>query len=140
MSCLAAGSLLIGSGLRDHSLASSREVRVYSGRHYSTDKQIFKQFAEETGIRVRLIEATGISLIERLKREGKKSKADVILLVDAARISNAAKNGLLRSYKSNKNISELVTSTITTPYFCGYSSIIVSISTKCSFNAIILNS
>ncbi len=102
ISCLAAGSLWIGTGLRDHSLASSREVRVYSGRHYSTDKQIFKQFAEETGIRVRLIEATGISLIERLKREGRNSKADVILLVDAARITNAANSGLLQAFKSKK--------------------------------------
>ncbi len=81
--------------------ASEREVRVYSGRHYNTDRQVFKKFAEETGIRVRLIEATGISLVERLKREGKNSNADVILLVDAARIANAAKEGLLQSYRSD---------------------------------------
>ena len=90
----------VGSMLPNKSLA--REVRVYSGRHYNTDRQVFKKFSEETGIRVRLIEATGISLIERLKREGKNSKADVILLVDAARISNAAKEGLLQSYRSKK--------------------------------------
>ena len=35
--------------------------------------------AEETGIKVRLIEAAGISLIERLKREGKNSQADLIV-------------------------------------------------------------
>ena len=63
----------------------SKEVRVYSGRHYNTDRQVFKKFSENTGIKVRLIEATGITLIERLKREGKNSNADVILLVDAAR-------------------------------------------------------
>ncbi len=102
ISCLAASSLLIGSGLTVQSKASTREVRVYSGRHYNTDKQVFKQFAEETGIKVRLIEATGISLIERLKREGKNSKADVILLVDAARITNAANSGLLQSFNSEK--------------------------------------
>ena len=95
-------SLAIGSGLSDSSVASAREVRVYSGRHYNTDKQIFKKFSEETGIRVRLIEATGISLVERLKREGPNSKADIILLVDAARISNAAKAGLLQPYRSAK--------------------------------------
>ena len=82
--------------------ASAKEVRIYSGRHYNTDKQIYKKFAKETGIKIRLIEAQGISLIERLKREGTKSKADLILLVDAARISNAAKAGLLQSYKSDK--------------------------------------
>ena len=80
--------------------AAGSEVRVYSGRHYNTDRQVFKQFSDQTGIRVRLIEATGISLVERLKREGKNSKADVILLVDAARINNAAENNLLAPINS----------------------------------------
>ena len=38
-------------------------------------------------------------LLERLK-EGKNSQADLILLVDAARITNAAKTGLLQSIDS----------------------------------------
>ena len=80
--------------------SSEREVKVYSGRHYNTDREIYKKFAEETGIKVRLIEAAGISLIERLKREGSNSQADLILLVDAARITNAARAGLLQSVES----------------------------------------
>ncbi|WP_320668153.1 extracellular solute-binding protein [Prochlorococcus sp. MIT 1307] len=95
-------SFSVGLGLRHAAQAQTREVRVYSGRHYNTDRKIFKKFSEETGIRVRLIEATGISLVERLKREGSSSKADIILLVDAARISNAAKKGLLQQYRSPK--------------------------------------
>ena len=81
--------------------SSEREVKVFSGRHYNTDRVVYKKFAEETGIKVRLIEAAGISLIERLKREGKNSQADLILLVDAARITNAAKAGLLQSVESS---------------------------------------
>ena len=80
--------------------SAEKEVKVYSGRHYNTDRSVYKKFAEETGIKVRLIEAAGISLIERLKREGKNSQADLILLVDAARITNAAKAGLLQSVES----------------------------------------
>ena len=80
--------------------STEKEVRVYSGRHYNTDRGVYKKFAEETGIKVRLIEAAGISLLERLKREGKNSQADLILLVDAARITNAAKAGLLQSLES----------------------------------------
>ena len=80
--------------------STEKEVKVYSGRHYNTDREVYKKFAEETGIKVRLIEAAGISLIERLKREGKNSQADLILLVDAARITNAAKAGLLQSVES----------------------------------------
>ena len=81
--------------------SSGKEVKVYSGRHYNTDRIIYKRFAEETGIKVRLIEAAGISLIERLKREGSNSQADLILLVDAARITNASKSGLLQSIVSS---------------------------------------
>ena len=81
--------------------STQKEVKVYSGRHYNTDREVFKRFAEETGIKVRLIEAAGISLIERLKREGSNSQADVILLVDAARITNAAKANLLQPISSD---------------------------------------
>ncbi len=100
-SSIAFSSIFVLSGAFFELRASEREVRVYSGRHYNTDREVFKEFNKKTGIRVRLIEATGISLIERLKREGKNSKADVILLVDAARISNAAKSGLLQPYSSS---------------------------------------
>ncbi len=99
--------LVLEIGLSLGRSALSREVRVYSGRHYNTDRQIYKKFSKETGIRVRLIEATGISLVERLKREGKSSKADIILLVDAARITNAAKAGLLQPYRSRKLEAEV---------------------------------
>ena len=80
--------------------STEKEVKVYSGRHYNTDRGVYKKFADETGIKVRLIEAAGISLIERLRREGKNSQADLILLVDAARITNAAKSGLLQRIES----------------------------------------
>ena len=43
--------------------STEKEVKVYSGRHYNTDRSVYKKFAEETGIKVRLIEAAGISLI-----------------------------------------------------------------------------
>ena len=87
--------------------STEKEVKVYSGRHYNTDRKVYKKFAEKTGIKVRLIEAAGITLIERLKREGKNSQADLILLVDAARITNAAKAGLLQSLDSKSLESDV---------------------------------
>jgi len=92
-------TFLFGSNIPVNS--TEKEVKVYSGRHYNTDRAVYKKFAEETGIKVRLIEAAGISLIERLKREGKNSQADLILLVDAARITNASKLGLLQKIDSS---------------------------------------
>jgi len=87
--------------------AHAEEVRVYSGRHYNTDRQTYKAFAEKTGIKVRLIEAAGISLVERIKREGSNTKADVIILVDAARINNAAKAGLFQPIDSVQLIADV---------------------------------
>ena len=87
--------------------STESEVKVYSGRHYNTDRGVYKKFSEETGIKVRLIEAAGISLIERLRREGKNSQADLILLVDAARITNAAKAGLLQKIQSSSLDSDV---------------------------------
>ena len=87
--------------------STEREVKVYSGRHYNTDRGVYKRFAEETGIKVRLIEAAGITLIERLKREGDNSEADLILLVDAARITNAAKANLLQKIESSSLESDV---------------------------------
>ncbi len=97
-----AAVLGLGTGFSQNGVANAREVRVYSGRHYNTDRQIYKKFSEQTGIKVRLIESSQISLVERLKREGANSQADVVILVDAARISNAAKAGLLQPYRSAK--------------------------------------
>ena len=32
--------------------STEKEVKVYSGRHYNTDRSVYKKFAEETGIKV----------------------------------------------------------------------------------------
>ena len=31
------------------SYSTEKEVRVYSGRHYNTDRNVFKKFAQDTG-------------------------------------------------------------------------------------------
>ena len=60
-------------------------IGVYSGRHYNTDKELYRQFTARTGIKVNVLEAKDDALLERLKSEGKNSPADVLVLVDAAR-------------------------------------------------------
>ena len=86
---------------------NSNELIVYSGRHYNTDRLVFQNFSKEFGVKIRLIEASGISLIEKLKKDGPKLKADVILLVDVARASIATKEGLFQPISSTK-INKLV--------------------------------
>ena len=80
--------------------AQSQEIGVYSGRHYNTDKQLYQQFTARTGIKVKLLEAKDDALIERVRSEGRNSPADVLVLVDAARLDKAADLGLFRPSRS----------------------------------------
>ena len=83
------------------------EVNVYSGRHYNTDKQLYSEFTRRTGIKVNLLEGKDDELIQRLKSEGNNSNADLLVLVDAARIYRAQQANLFRSIRSaelNKDV------------------------------------
>jgi len=82
-------------------------IGVYSGRHYNTDKQLYKAFTQRTGIEVNLLEAKDDALIQRLQLEGADSPADVLVLVDAARLNRAADLGLLRSIQSPQLLQEV---------------------------------
>jgi iron(III) transport system substrate-binding protein len=80
--------------------SQSQEIGVYSGRHYNTDKALYREFTRRTGIRVKLLEGKDDALIERLRTEGKNSPADVLVLVDAARLDKAADLGLFQPARS----------------------------------------
>jgi iron(III) transport system substrate-binding protein len=85
------------------SLSGCREpvtLGVYSGRHYNTDKALYQRFTERTGIAIRLLEGKDSALIERVRSEGQNSPADVLVLVDAARLDRAARLGLLQPVRS----------------------------------------
>jgi iron(III) transport system substrate-binding protein len=73
----------------------NQEVNLYSARHYDTDRQIYESFTKKTGIKVNLVEADADKLIERIKGEGAKSPADVLITVDAGRLWRAQQSGLL---------------------------------------------
>ena len=88
------------SSLPALSQASPREVRVYSGRHYNSDKQIYERFTRQTGIRVRLVESSDAAILQRIRAEGRNSPADVVILVDAARLARAAQDGVFQPTRS----------------------------------------
>lgn len=98
----ALGSLGLLGGLSSAARAQNRNqvVNVYSGRHYNTDKELYAQFTRQTGIRVNLLEAKDDELITRLSNEGANSPADLLVLVDAARIYRAQQANLFRPIKS----------------------------------------
>ena len=63
---------------------SANEVNLYSARHYDSDQAIYEAFTDQTGIEVNLIEGNSDALIQRIKREGVASPADVLITVTQA--------------------------------------------------------
>ncbi|MEB3334862.1 MAG: extracellular solute-binding protein [Cyanobacteriota bacterium] len=76
------------------------ELGVYSGRHYNSDQELYRAFTARTGIRIKLLEGKDDALIERFRQEGANSPADVLVLVDAARLDKAARMGLFQPIRS----------------------------------------
>ena len=81
--------------------AQQKMLNLYSARHYSTDEALYANFTKSTGIRINRIDAGDEQLLERLKTEGSNSPADVLLLVDAARLWNAQQMSLYAPVKSS---------------------------------------
>ena len=81
-------------------LAQDKVLNLYSARHYPTDEALYADFTRATGIRINRVDADDAGILARLKAEGSASPADVILLVDAARLWRAEIDGLFQPVKS----------------------------------------
>ena len=98
---LAAWAVLAALPLADPAGAAEEPVlNLYSARHYQTDEALYTNFTKSTGIRINRIEAGDEQLIERLKSEGAMSPADVLLIVDAARLWTAQTLGFFQPVRS----------------------------------------
>tara|TARA_Y100001001_G_scaffold101126_1_gene98878 strand:- start:1541 stop:2560 length:1020 start_codon:yes stop_codon:yes gene_type:complete len=64
-------------------------VNVYSARHYDSDQAMYDAFTEQTGIEVNVLQGDSDQLIQRIKREGEASPADIMMTVDAGRLWRA---------------------------------------------------
>lgn len=87
----------------------NQEVNVYTARHYEVDDELYKNFTEETGIKVNVVKGEAEELIERLKREGESTQADLFVTVDGGVLANAKQNDILQPVTSdtiNKNVPE----------------------------------
>jgi iron(III) transport system substrate-binding protein len=80
--------------------AQEQVVNLYSARHYATDEALYTNFTKQTGIKVNRVDADDAGILARLKAEGAASPADVILLVDAARLYKGEVEGLFQPIKS----------------------------------------
>ncbi|HSV44970.1 MAG TPA: extracellular solute-binding protein [Ramlibacter sp.] len=80
--------------------AQDQVLNLYSARHYSTDEALYSNFTKATGIKINRVDADDAGILARLKAEGTASPADVILLVDAARLYKGEVDGLFKPVKS----------------------------------------
>ncbi len=87
---------LLGSSLH----AQEQVLNLYSARHYPTDEALYADFTKATGIKINRVDSDDAGIVTRLKAEGSASPADVILLVDAARLWKGEVDGLFLPIRS----------------------------------------
>jgi iron(III) transport system substrate-binding protein len=93
-------TLLLALGVALSAPAAAEELNLYSSRHYQTDEALYANFTRQTGIKINRIEGGEDPLIERIKNEGARSPADVLITVDAGRLWRAEQAGLFQPVKS----------------------------------------
>ncbi len=82
------------------SASFAAEVNLYSSRHYDSDQKLYGEFTAQTAIKVNVLQAKANALLERLKREGRNSPADLLITVDAGNLGRAQAAGLLQPVAS----------------------------------------
>jgi len=92
-------ALALGLDLVVAGATQAAELLVYSARHYGQEAA-FEAFTRKTGIQVKMLTGNTGELFERLKAEGDRTPADVLLTVDAGNLWNAARAGLLSKVDS----------------------------------------
>ncbi|SDZ01855.1 iron(III) transport system substrate-binding protein [Nitrosomonas sp. Nm58] len=81
-------------------IAQAEQVVVYSARIEQLIKPMFDAFTSETGIQVKFTTDKEGALLARLKAEGKKTPADVLITADVGNLWEAARAGVLKSVSS----------------------------------------
>lgn len=75
--------------------ADAGEVVIYTARNEQLVKPLFDRYTEETGVKITYLTDKAAPLLERLKAEGSRTPADILMTVDAGNLWHAAELGLL---------------------------------------------
>lgn len=100
MQAIRLSALMVAIALAVPALAQDKVLNLYSARHYPTDEALYSDFTKATGIKINRVDADDAGILARLRAEGPASPADVILLVDAARLWRAEVDGLFQPIRS----------------------------------------
>lgn len=77
------------------------KVNLYTSRHYDVDDELYAKFEEQTGIKVNVIKGEADELLERIKREGEATEADLLYTADVGRLYRAKEEGVLEAAESD---------------------------------------
>ena len=97
IACLALSAAVVVAALPVH---ADEEVVVYSARREPLIAPLFEAYTEATGVPVRYLTDAAPVLIERLAAEGESTPADLLMVVDAGNLWQAAERGVLQSIDS----------------------------------------
>jgi iron(III) transport system substrate-binding protein len=89
------------------SVSAAETVNVYSYRQPFLIEPILASFTKETGIKTKVIFAKE-GLIQRIKREGKLSPADVVLTSNFSKLLQLKSDGVTQAFSANGVISDNV--------------------------------
>ena len=102
-----------------YSMDHSKEVNIFSARHYDSDVQLYNKFTAKTGIKVNVVSGKDKALLKRISEEGNDSKADLYITADAGRLGAAQAQGLLQKGASSAGVKKAVSSNFRTAYWTG---------------------
>ncbi len=100
-------TLVALTGCDANGAAEEQVVNLYTDRHYDTDDALYARFTEETGITVNVIKGKSDELIERLKREGESTQADLFITADAGRLHRAKEENLLTAVTNEQTLANV---------------------------------
>ena len=74
---------------------ATEEVNIYSARKGYLLKPLLIEFESDTNIKVNIISGKSKALQKRIQQEGKNTRADVLLTVDAGNLYKAKSDNIL---------------------------------------------
>ncbi len=83
------------------------ELTVYTSRKTHLIEPLFKAYFKKTGVVINHVNGKDGVLIQKLQQEGSKTKADLLITVDAGNLTNAAEKGVLAPIDSKTLLSKV---------------------------------
>lgn len=87
--------------------AADKELIVYSARKEHLIKEVFEKYQALTGVKIIYSTGKDAALLQKIVSEGQRTKADILLTVDAGNLWHAAQKDILEPVSSavlNENI------------------------------------